>query len=249
MKINEIVIENRERTDELAPLVGAIAGGALSALEIAQQYSEYKDMVRKAKAMPEGPDRQKALDAAENYYDERESAAVVSLLGGAAAGATGVGLLSGAARGLGLLKRIGGKLLSKGKPDPEKIARAGDPLEKLKQDTDFQKSLQKVVDKTSKTPAGPTSKLPPKPLSANPADRIGGAAKSKKPAPEPGSMADVTSTAKTVGKAKLKGAVVGGVSAPGVISALQGSEKRLANQKRRADTKPRNVPTALPGLN
>jgi len=237
MKINEIVIENRERTDELAPLVlpvaGAIAGGALSALELAQQYGEYKDMVRKAKAMPEGDDRQKALKAAENYYDDKYNAALGSLAIGIGAGAT-MGPLGGLAGkvvgktatklGIDPLKTMYNKIFKKGKIDPDKVEDAQKSLDNLGKDKDFQKSLQKVVDKTSKMPAGPTSKIPPKPLKADPADKIIPSTPGKKVKPPKGKVATAVSGLNT---AKRTAAATTATGTTGAVSTLQGPDKRL----------------------
>ena len=257
IKINEIVIENRERTDELAPLAlpvaGAIAGVGLSALEIAQQYGEYKDMVRKAKAMPKGPDRQKALDAAENYYDEKRNAALASMATGVVAGAT-LGPVAGAAgkvvgkvagkvagRAFDPLKSIWKRVTGKGgKIDPDKVEDAQKSLDNYFADPNVQKQIQKVANQN---PTGPASKIPPKPLKADPTDRIvpGNGVK-----PPKSTLGKIVSGA---GKVRDTAAATTATGTTGAVSALQGPEKRLANQKRRADTKPRNVTTALPGLN
>lgn len=258
MKINEIVIENRERTDELAPLVlpvaGAIAGGALSALELAQQYGEYKDMVRKAKAMPEGDDRQKALKAAENYYDDKYNAALGSLAIGIGAGAT-MGPLGGLAGkvvgktatklGIDPLKTMYNKIFKKGKIDPDKVEDAQKSLDNLGKDKDFQKSLQKVVDKTSKMPAGPTSKIPPKPLKADPADKIIPSTPGKKVKPPKGKVATAVSGINT---ARRTAAATTATGTTGAVSALQGPEKRL-NDPRPSMQGIDKTNTRLPGLN
>jgi len=256
MKINEIVIENRERTDELAPLalpvIGAVGGGVLTALELAQQYGEYKDMVRKAKAMPEGPDRQKALDAAENYYDEKSNAALASMATGVVAGATlgpaggFVGRQLGKAAtkyGIDPLKTMYNKIFKKGKIDPDKVEDAQKSLDNYFADPNVQKQIQKVANQN---PTGPTSKIPPKPLKADPADKIIPSTPGKKVEPPKSTLGKIVSGAGTV---RDTAAATTATGTTGAVSALQGSEKRLANQKRRADTKPRNVTTALPGLN
>jgi len=256
MKINEIVIENRERTDELAPLalpvIGAVGGFGLTALELAQQYGEYKDMVRKAKAMPEGPDRQKALDAAENYYDEKSNAALASMATGVVAGATlgPVGGLAGrqlgkvAGRAFDPLKNIWKRVTGKdGKIDPDKVEDAQKSLDNYFADPNVQKQIQKVANQN---PTGPASKIPPKPLKADPADKIIPSTPGKKVEPPKSTLGKIVSGAGTV---RDTAAATTATGTTGAVSALQGSEKRLANQKRRADTKPRNVTTALPGLN
>lgn len=250
MKINEIVIENRERTDELAPLLipvaGAIAGAGLSALELAQQYGEYKDMVRKAKAMPKGPDRQKALDAAENYYDEKYNTALVSLGVGAAAGATmgpvggfvGRQLGKAATKAFDPLKSIWKKVTGKGgKIDPDKVADTQKSLDNYFADPNVQKQIQKVANQN---PTGPASKIPPKPLAADPKDRIIRADPVEPPKSTSGKLGSAALTARDTAAATTA------TGTTGAISALQGSKKRLANQKRRADTTPRGDNSLIP---